>query len=118
MGRDPFCLALPRAGAESASSSAGGVRPFCGKPAGQLGLLEMDGEEGVRGRTGPLPLPLGGMFCEFTRPYPTLPVAMMAGRAPSPGTSHMPHGISQTFHPLPTEFHRPETPALTVEASK
>jgi hypothetical protein len=63
------------------------VRPFCGKPAGQLGLLEMDCDEGVRGRTGPLPLPPGGMFCEFTRPYPTLAVAMMAGRAPSPGTS-------------------------------
>jgi hypothetical protein len=87
MGRDPLGLAIPRAGSESASSAGGGARPFCGKPAGQLGLLEMDGDEGVRGRTGPLPLPPGGMFCEFTRPYPTLAVAMMAGRAPSPSTT-------------------------------
>jgi hypothetical protein len=87
MGRDPLGLAIPRAGAESASSVAGGMRPFCGKPPGQLGLVEMDGDEGVRGRTGPLPLLPGGMFCEFTRPYPTLAVATLAGRAPSPGTS-------------------------------
>jgi hypothetical protein len=68
----PFGLAEPgeRAGAESAPLTGGGKRPFCGKPAGQSGRFETEGFAGMRGRAGPLPLPPGGMLCEFTRPTP------------------------------------------------
>jgi hypothetical protein len=75
----PFGLAEPgeRAGAESAPLKGGGKRPFCGKPAGQSGRFETEGFAGMRGRAGPLPLPPGGMLCEFTRPYPALTLAMV-----------------------------------------
>jgi hypothetical protein len=66
----------------------------------------------MRGRAGPLPLPPGGMFCEFTRPYPTLTLAMVvAAGSRSPAQPHVPYGISQTFCPLPTEFRSPRSSA-------
>jgi hypothetical protein len=55
---------------DSRLAAGSGKRPFWREPAGQFGRFETDEAEGVRGPAGPLPLPPGGMLCEFTRPTP------------------------------------------------
>ena len=87
-------LAVTAACSRPCAAGAGG-RPV--RPAGQCGAIRIGpdrtrpaGEERA-GRAGPLPLPPGGMFCEFTRPYPaqTPAMAAAAGFAGCPVQPHV-----------------------------
>jgi len=109
MELDPFGLDAPDKQGWSIAAcalGAGDDEPEApDQPPEPFALLEMGCAEGMRGRCDPLPLPPGGMRCEFTRLYPTLTPA--ATSATIAAGSIVPDRIPRPRAVLPTEFRSP-----------